>query len=1110
MKRNRWLATATGLLRRGRSMKLTTVLASVMLAVFSHSVSAEQTLLLRQPDISAEHLAFVYAGDIWIANRDGSEARRLTSSPAEENGPLFSPDGSFVAFAADYENNRDVYVVAASGGQPRRLTWHPGVDTPTGWTADGRAITVVSARETDHGRSGQLYHVSIDGGLPQKQMEARVMEGIYDSGDERFAYTSFRAAYNGLTGGTSGWRGYRGGSAPYIQIMDVAAQTVTTVPGDGANNINPMWVDDELYFISDRDDKVLNIFSFDVASGNATRVTDEDVWDVRAAGSHGADIVYEAGGHLKELNTASGDTQEIVISISPDLPQLRTQWKDASKIIEEADISTTGKRAIVTARGEVFTIATEEGPTRNISNSGTVREYSATWSPEGDKVAYITDSLEGQSLVVRDQTGMGEKREYELGPHFYELMDWSDGENQRIVYHDNHLKLYAIELSNGNISEIATGTRRDQIEASFSPDGRWLAYTQEQANFQRDLMLLNFATGTSVALSDGLADVASPAFSRDGSYLYFAASTNSGPLQVGLNMTSQERPYRAGIYAIVLAADGKSPLLPDSGDEGNDEDEASDDDKSEDEKETVVVTKIDLDGLAARTVALPVAEANYSNLEVADDGNLYYVKGVQPGASVEPPGEDADSDDALMRFDMEEKEAQSVLKEIAGFTISADGKHMIIGKVDGSFVVAEIADEMEPEALDLGGVRVRVNPREEWTQIFDESWRMEKEYFYDPNMHGLDWLAIYDRYRPLVDHVGRREDLTALIVEMIAEMQVGHNRSGGGDTHQEQGTNTGLLGANLRIANGRYQLARVYTGESWNPFIDAPLATPGNEAREDEYILAVNGRDLTADDNIFEYLQGTSGNQVTLRVGPSANGRNARDIVIEPTDNERAMRLWAWIENNRRIVSEATKGRVGYVYLPNTAGAGFTFFNRMFFAQVDKEAMIIDERSNGGGQAANYITDVLSRRHLSGWKDRDGLVYNTPAGVMHGPKVMLIDQDAGSGGDFLPYSFRQLGIGKLIGTRTWGGLIGISANPRLVDGGALTVPFFRFYDANGHWSVENQGVAPDIEVALDPIATNQGDDTQLGAAISEVMDQLADFQSPIPNSAPPIPTEIGQ
>ncbi|MEQ8205455.1 MAG: PDZ domain-containing protein, partial [Woeseia sp.] len=421
-----------------------------------------------------------------------------------------------------------------------------------------------------------------------------------------------------------------------------------------------------------------------------------------------------------------------------------------------------------------------------------------------------------------------------------------------------------------------------------------------------------------------------------------------------------------------------------------------------------------------------------------------------------------------------------------------------------------VADAIAPLPLKLDGLTLHIDPRIEWAQIFDEAWRMEKDYFYDPKIHGLNWDAVYERYRPLVDHLGRRADLNRLLVMMIAEMQVGHNRASGGDIYRPKGASTGLLGANFVVDNGRYKVSRVYSGESWNPFLSAPLSTPGQSMAAGEYILAVNGRELTASDNIFERLQGTVGKQTVLRVAAHASGRDARDIVVEPVRSERMLRLWYWIENNRRLVNAATDGRVGYVYLPNTSDAGFTFFNRMFFAQLDKDAMIIDERANGGGQAANYITDVLSRRYLSGWKDRDGMVFNTPAGAIHGPKVMLIDQNAGSGGDFLPYSFRQLGIGKLIGTRTWGGLIGISANPELMDGGSIVVPYFRFFDADYRWSVENEGVAPDIQVALDPIEFNHGRDTQLARAIDETMQQLQDFRDPVPDQAPAYPTELGQ
>jgi len=1089
-------------------MNRRTVLAGLLLAAFTLTGFAEETLLLRQPALSKDHLAFVYAGDIWIANWSGRDARRLTSHPAEENSPVFSPDGQYIAFAAEYEDNTDVYVVPVAGGQPRRLTWHPGTDRPQAWSDDGREVAFVSARETDHGRSGQLYHVSVDGGLPVKQMDARIVQGSYSEGGE-LAYIIFVPGYNGLFGGSAGWKGYRGGTTPAINVMAADRETVEVVPGAGAMNFNPFWLDGQVYFLSDRDDKVMNLFRYDPASKSVDRLTSETEWDIRAAGGFGGTVVYEAGGRIKRLDLASGEEDTLTIDIAPDLPQLRPQWKDASGTIQAVDISRSGKRALLTARGEVFTVPVEDGSTRNLSDTGGVREYTALWSPDGLKVAWIAETDDGQEVVLADQLGSSAVKRFPLGPHFYFLLAWAPGETQRLVYQDNHLGLHVLDFDSGKTERIATGSRREQYDVAVSPDGRWLAYTLERPNYHRDLVLHEFASGRDVTVSDGLADVAAPAFSTDGKILFFAASTNSGPLQVGLNMTSQERPYRAGLYAAVLAADGESPLAPKSGDEEAEKDENGDDDKK-DEKAEKPVTRIDLEGLSGRVTGLPVAEANYARIQAGKDGHLYYLERVQPGAANLPPGKNEAEGNRLLRFDFEEREQTMLLEGVRDFRISAGGEHMIVRKADGSLAVAEIGDEMKPEPLKLTGVRVMVDPRQEWAQIFDEAWRMEKEYFYADNLHGLDWDAVYRKYRPLVDHAGRREDLNAVIVEMIAELHAGHNRAGGGDVHKEQAVKTGLLGANLEIANGRYRIERIYTGEDWNPFLKAPLATPGNAAQVGEYILAVNGQELTARDNIFASLQGTVGQQVTLRVGPNADGKGARDIVVEPVENERELRLWSWIENNRQRVAEATDGRVGYIYLPNTAGAGYTFFNRMFFAQVDKEALIIDERSNGGGQAANYIIEVLSRMHLSGWKDRDGMIYNTPAGAMHGPKLMMIDQDAGSGGDYLPFTFRLAGIGKLLGTRTWGGLIGIYANPDLMDGGRLTVPFFRFFDPEGNWSVENEGVAPDIEVPLDPIAYNRGTDSQLEAAIEEILSQLEGFDSGVLKQAPPLPTELGK
>lgn len=1105
--------TRTPLPRLMSLPRLMALMLPATLMLLAGLASADQTLLLHQPDISNDHLVFIYSGDIWLAQRDGSHPRRLTTTPVDEVNPIFSPDGQWIAYAADFERNKDVYVISVDGGQPRRLTWHPGEDHPVCWTPDGKNVALVSGRETDHGRSGQLFHVSLNGGMPTKQMEARFVRGAYDDDASHLAYIPFGSGYNALFGGGSGWKGYRGGTTPAIWIMDLKGQTVDKVPGAGATNFNPIWVDGVLYFVSDRQDELFNIFRRE-ANGTLTRISEEKVWEVRAANGHDGAIVYEAGGRLKEIDLATGKTKEIVISISPDLPQLRPSWKNASETIQSSDLSPTGKRAIITARGEVFTVPVEDGSTRNLTHTGTVREYSAIWSPEGDRVAYIADGLKGQKVIIANQWGE-RLDEFKLGRFFYNLGGWSRGDDERLLIIDNHLTLYTLKVEGGQLEKIATGLRRGSIHATFSPDGKWLAYTQEQANYHSDLMLRELNGGKTVQISDGLADVSSHAFSPDGDFLYFAASTNAGPLQIGLNMSSRERPYRAGLYAVVLKEDGTSPLEPKRGDEEakaeDDEDkEANEDEEDEDTSDEEDAPNIDLDGLTDRIVPLPVAERNYRNLMVGDNGNLYYIQAVQPGGSTEPPGKWPQQKNALWKFDMAEKEASSLEVGVWSFSFSGDGKHILLHRTMGGLAVAETSGPFKPKSVNIDGMRVHVDPREEWAVIFDEVWRMEKEYFYDPNMHGLDWDGIYKRYRPLLQHVGRREDLNALLVEMIAEMQVGHNRVGGGDVHREKRVPTGLLGANLAIHDGHYRIEHIYTGENWNTFLKAPLAVPGQTAKEGEFILEINGMELTDKDNIYAMLQNTVGEQVTLLVGPETGGDDAREIIVEPIRSEHRMRLWDWIEDNRQRVAEASDGKLGYIYLPNTAGAGYTYFNRMFFPQVDKEALIIDERANGGGQAANYIIDILNRKHLSGWKDRDGLVYNTPAGAHFGPKIMLIDQDAGSGGDFLPYAFRETGVGQLMGTKTWGGLIGIATNPPTMDGGMLAVPFFRFYDANHEWTVENLGVSPDIEVELDPIAANRGEDSQLEAAIDEMLSQLKGFQNPIPTKAPAYPKELGE
>lgn len=1078
-----------------------------------------ETLLLRQPAINARHLVFVRAGDLWIADRSGANARRLTAHPAEENAPFLSPDGRFVAFLGHYNRNQDVYIIPVEGGQPQRLTFHPGADVVQGWTPDGRVL-FSSAREVNGGRSAQLWSIAPGEAYPRKEMEARFAFGALKGDGRTLAYIPFGPAYNALYGGSSGWRQHRGGTTPSINILDLKAQTLVRVPGERVNDLNPMWVGDDLYFLSDRDGVSLALYRFDAAGGQVAKVASEAPWDIRWASASGGTIVFEAGGRLKEFTIASGQLRNLPIQIAQDVAQLAPRWVDAGQGPGGASLSPTGARALFNRRGEVFTVPTgKEGSTRNLTSTA-VREYTPLWSPSGEQIAYISEAGGVQKLHLRDQRGLNAPRVLALGEDptaFYQLRAWTSGPAPKILYSDSKLNLFAVNLATGRSTRLDTQAKwTDDVAVAVSPDGTWAAYTRAAPSGVTNLMLQNLETGRKVQASNGFAFVSDVVFSRDGKHLYFTASTNVGPSAFGLNMASSERPRRFGLYALTLAASGKSPFLRAPGDEEKpDKQKPGEEAKKSGAKgsakpeESKPATVVDAEGLQGRISAFPAAERNYERLMVSEDGALYFLDRPQPGASNEPPRAKPDAETNLLRYDFTKREVQTVLSGVSEATLSADGKMLLLQREATAWSTAKVAETLKPEPLSLAGLRMRIEPRQEWAQIFDEAWRMERAYFYDRKLHGLDWAAVRARYEPLLAHVARREDLNALLGEMIGELQVGHNRVGGGDVHEEQRAPVGLLGADYRIEQGRYRFQRIYTGESWNPFLEAPLAKPGIGVKAGDFLIAVNGRELTDRDNIHEALQGSVGQQTTLLVNDRPVREGAREAVVEPIDNEGGLRLWDWVEANRRTVEAQSGGRVGYVYLPNTAEAGFSFFNRMYFAQSDKDGFIFDERANGGGQAADYIVDVLSAADLGGWRYAEGSAFSTPTVFSPGPKVMLIDQDAGSGGDFLPYAFKRRGIGALIGKRTWGGLIGISANPSLVDGGFLSVPYFRFFTPEGEWRIENEGTPPDVDVELDPLATNQGRDSQLERALAEVLRGL-EGKGPQTRAAPPPPTQVGR
>lgn len=1094
-------ATKQGLhmYRHSGLIALTLALASI-----TPASAQDETLLLRSPDLSDSNLTFTYAGDVWIANRDGSNAQRLTSHPADARNPVFSADGSMIAYESNYDGNYDIFVVAARGGQPKRLTWHPGDDTLVGFSPDGTEVYFTSPRERRQGRAGQLYKVKLTGALPEKVSEARTFSGALSEDGSTYANVPFRPGYNGLAGGSAGWRGYRGGAAPSVQLIDFEERTLTEIPGDRTTEWDPQFIDGQLYMVSDRDDARLNVFRHNPSDNSLTRITNETEFDVRAIGGHGGTLVYESGGRIHSLDLASGASDALAISLNADLPARLPGWKNVSEQIESADISPTGQRVAVTARGEVFTVPIENGSTRNITSTAAERDYSGIWSEDGARVAYVEDNGTSQSIMIEDQSGLKEPLRFELGSDFNQLEKWS---GNTIVFSDNRLRLRALDVNSGEIWTIATSPRRGIGGVDIAPKGRWLAFTATQANNNSSLYIYDLQGRRLQEVTGDWADIGSPTFSQDGSLLFFTASTNAGPTQVGLDMSTQQQPYRAGIYAAILAADGKNPLAPQLGDEEVEGEAKEEEAESSDSNAEV---QVDLDGVSRRIVAIPVNEEFYTALASGADGALYYISRVQPGVAGTAPGNSPQDNATLSRFDFEERSASTVASGIVDMQIDRAGKTLLLRRSNGSIVTADAGKSIKPEPLSLSGLRMLIDPAVEWPQIFNDVWRMEKAYFYDENMHGLDWEAMRTKYAQFLPHVGRREDLNQVMVEMIAEMFAGHNRVGGGDVYDNSSSSPGLLGADFEISSGRYRLGRVFDGVRWNPFLNAPLAKPGVDVRAGEYILAINGRSLTGDDNIYRMLSGTRGQQVTLTVASDASGTNSRDVVVEPANSEGALRLWDWVETRRKMVEQATDGRVAYVYMPNTAGAGFTLFNRMFFAQANKEALILDDRSNGGGQAANYVIEVLNRPLLGGWRDREGLPFTTPGAVMTGPKTMLIDQDAGSGGDFMPYAFRYTGLGPLIGTRTWGGLIGISANPGLVDGGGVAVPFFRFYTPEGEYTIENEGVAPDYRVELDQLALDEGRDTQLEAAIGYIMEQLEGAGPRIVDTPPPPPTELGK
>lgn len=1051
------------------------------------------TRMLSQPAISTRHIAFIYADDLWISERDGSNPRRLTVDEGVESNPAFSPDGKTIAFNAEYDGNVDVFIVPVEGGIPERLTWHPGNDAVRGFTIDGKSVLFTSGREVFTNRYAQLFTVSVNGGMPVKLDIPNAFRATYSPDGKQIAYNPISDAFRQ-------WKNYRGGSHSVIWIYTSADHGSYSIPQPegGCNDVNAMWMGNIIYFLSDRNGE-FNLFSYNISTKKIDQLTSFKDFPIQSAGMGNNIIVFEQSGYLHTYTPGESGTKKLKIGIAADLLELRPRFVKGAKYVRSASLSPTGTRAVVDFRGDIITIPAEKGDPRNITATTGAHEKTPAWSPDAKSIAYFSDASGEYQLHIKQQDGKGPAKAFKLnGTGFYASPKWSP-DSKKITFADNARNFYVLDVASGNITKIDSdeiytrGAFRD-MHGDWSYDSKWIAYTKVLETQFRQVFLYSIDQQKSFPLTDGLSDAVEPVFDRSGKYIYFFASTDAGPVVNWFNLSNSDNRETFSLYLVTLQKETISPFTKE-----NDEEKIKDpsDTLKRNTGRTASLT-IDWDGIQNRVVDLPVRPGFYNRLGTAKEDELLYI-------STNP---DIPNSGVLRKYDLKKRRDAEVV-EADNYLLSADGKKMLFLK-GANWIICNAGEKPEPGrgAVNVADVDVKIDPRSEWPNILDEAWRINRDYFYDPGMHGANWPAIKKKYEAFLPHLATRRDLNRVITWMCSELGVGHHRL----TNEGDLLNTperiagGLLGADYTIENNRFRIKKIYGGLNWNPALRSPLTEPGVNVKEGDYILAVNGKEVTADKNLFSFFENTAGKIVELTVNSAPSNTGSRTVKVTPVNNESDLRNRDWVEGNLKKVTEATKGQVAYVYVPNTARAGFEYFKRYFYPQANRKAVIIDERFNGGGQIADYYIAMLQQPYSAHWGMRYSRDMKTPNGSIQGPKVMLIDETAGSGGDMLPWMFRKFKVGPLVGKRTWGGLVGILGFPEFLDGGGVTAPNLAIWTKDG-FIVENEGVAPDYEVEQTPAEILKGRDPQLEKAIELILKELKNNPQEDPKR-PPYPTRV--
>ena len=1066
-----------------------------ILAILSAAVNAEPTRLLRFPDIHLDQVAFVYAGDIYVANVSGGTARRLTSDEGLEIFPKFSPDGTQIAFSAEYNGTRQVYVMPSTGGTPKQLTWYNDVGPmpPRGgfdyrvldWTADGKHILVRANRLPWGVRMGRYYLVPAAGGTEMPM-------DIPDGGGGMFSPDGDKVVYTPIDREFRTWKRYRGGRAQDVWVYDLVNNSARQLTTNRATDNQPVWVGDDIYFDSDRDYK-LNLYRYK-ESGEHEKVTAHEVFDVLWPSAGPQAIVYENGGYLYRYDPVAGASARLEIEVTGDLPGRMPRYVNATANIQTADLSPDGKRAVFAARGEIFTVPAKDGQIRNISKTPTAREIHVSWSPDGKNLAYLSDATGEYEIYIAPQDGSGPAMQVTKGGDVWRFpVIWSP-DSSKLAFGDKKQRLQYVDVRNGRITQVDHSTMIDIEEYSWSPDSRHLAYVKgNPANTGGDIWLYSLAKKSKHKLTSSDTNDSEPVFDPQGRYLYFASDRD-------FNLTFGDRDSAfiytdsTRVYAGLLTPDSPALHRPKSDEVSLDGDEENGKDDDNDKQKKTLIDIVP-QGFEGRVAALTESGGSIGALSANDKG-LFYLSG-------------RDEETELKFYDIEAEEETTVLAGISDYALASGGEKILYVQGEQWGIVDAAAEQSTENGgeLDLSTMQLRIDPLVEWRQMYVDQWRILRDWFYDPNMHGNDWPAIRDQYAPLVEHLAHRADLDYIFGEIAGELNAGHNYVQSGDQPSVERLDGGLLGAEIVPADGYFRVRKIFAGQTWNEQARSPLAQPGVNVSAGDYILAVDGDSTAGVDNFYRLLENKGDRVVTLTVNASPRPKGAREVMVRTVTSETGLRYLDWVDSRRAMVHRLSGGRVGYFHLPNTAFEGHRELYRLFPAQTHKEAMLIDVRYNGGGFIPDQMAEVIGRKALSYWKQRGLDPSPTPFISHEGPKAALINHYSSSGGDAFPYYFRALGLGPLIGTRTWGGLIGISGNPQLADGGGILTSTFRFMDSAGNFVVENEGVSPDYEVVDRPELLARGEDPSLEFAVKYLLEQL-EKHPPKKIVAPPAPTDF--